>query len=199
MTSTNKTSRPQLCAYLASRPGGDPAFSDMARRTGRAVAESGADLVYGGGSSGLMGDIADACLATGGRVTGVITEHLYDLEVAHQAVTELIVVGDMPERKREMFERADGFLVLPGGIGTMEELFEVWCWAALGLHPKALGLLNVNGFYDRLLEFMQRAASDGLMAPSTLELLFVDDDPQRLVERVLHAVAAHHPSGTMSL
>lgn len=188
MTSSDPTTRVQLCAYLASRHGGDPAYTELARATGRAIANAGGDLVYGGGSVGLMGEIAHATLEAGGNVVGIITEHLYSLEVARQDITELIVVPDMPTRKREMFERAEGFLILPGGVGTMEELFEVWCWAALGLHPKALGLLNVNGFYDGLLSFMHRAVDDGLMGAGTLELLMVDDDPERLVRRVLTAI-----------
>ncbi|NLA35628.1 MAG: TIGR00730 family Rossman fold protein [Actinobacteria bacterium] len=188
MTSPEPTTRVQLCAYLASRHGDDPAYTELARATGRAIAGAGGDLVYGGGSVGLMGEIAHATLEAGGNVVGIITEHLYSLEVAQRDITELIVVPDMPTRKREMFERAEGFLILPGGVGTMEELFEVWCWAALGLHPKALGLLNVNGFYDGLLTFMQRAVDDGLMGAATLELLMVDDDPERLVQRVLTAI-----------
>lgn len=190
MTAPERADRIKLCAYLASRHGADPAFTDAARETGRAIVAAGCDLVYGGGSVGLMGEIADSVLDAGGSVTGIITEHLHQLEVAHTAVTELVVVPDMPTRKKEMFDRADGFVILPGGVGTMEELFEVWCWAALGLHPKALGLLNVNGYYDGLLEFMGRAVADGVMGQRVLDLLHVDTDPQRLVERVRDAVTA---------
>lgn len=176
-----------ICVYLASRHGTEPAYTDDTRRLGTALASSGCDLVYGGGSVGLMGEIADAVLAAGGAVTGVITEHLYGLEVGHQQVTELIVVPDMPTRKKAMFDRAEGFVIAPGGVGTMEELFEVWCWAALGLHPKTLGLLNTQGYYDHLLAFMQRSVDDQLMSQRTLDLLIVDDDPMRLVERVVAA------------
>ena len=176
-----------LCVYLASRHGTNPAYTEATRRLGVAMAAGGCDLVYGGGSVGLMGEVADAVLAGGGAVTGVITEHLFNLEVGHQTVTELIVVPDMPTRKKAMFDRAEGFLIAPGGVGTMEELFEVWCWAALGLHPKTLGLLNTEGYYDGLLTFMQRSVADGLTSARTLDLLIVDDDPERLVDRVVTA------------
>ncbi|HQF93524.1 MAG TPA: TIGR00730 family Rossman fold protein [Microthrixaceae bacterium] len=178
-------SRLPICVYLASRHGANPSYTEETRRLGAALAAAGCDLVYGGGSVGLMGEVADAVLAGGGAVTGVITEHLYNLEVGHQQVTELIVVPDMPTRKRAMFERAEGFVIAPGGVGTMEELFEVWCWAALGLHPKTLGMLNCDGYYDHLLAFMQRSVDDGLMSQHTLDLLVVDDDPDRLVERIV--------------
>ena len=141
-------------------------------------------MVYGGGHVGLMGEVADEALAGGRAVTGVITEHLLALEVGHTAVTELIVVPDMPSRKQAMFERADAFVILPGGLGTMEELFEVWCWAALGLHPKALGLLNVEGYYDQLLAFMQRGVDDGLLAAGHLGLVRVSDDPSELLDEL---------------
>jgi uncharacterized protein (TIGR00730 family) len=165
-SSPGAVDRLPICVYLASRHG---------------------NRVYGGGSVGLMGEIANAVLESGGAVTGIITEHLYNLEVGHTAVTELVVVPDMPTRKKAMFDRSEGFIVLPGGVGTMEELFEVWCWAALGLHPKALGLLNTDGYYDHLLAFMQRAVDDQLMSAATLELLVVDDDATRLVDRVTAA------------
>lgn len=176
-----------ICVYLASRHGTSPIYTDDTRRLGAALAAAGCDLVYGGGSVGLMGEVANAVLAGGGAVTGVITEHLYGLEVGHQELTELVVVPDMPTRKKAMFDRAEGFIIAPGGVGTMEELFEVWCWAALGLHPKTLGLLNTAGYYDQLLGFMQRSVDDGLMSASTLDLLVVDDDPTRLVDRVVAA------------
>ncbi len=134
-----------------------------------------------------MGEVADAVIAGGGSVTGVITEHLLGLEVGHRSVTNLIVVPDMPTRKKAMFDRADGFVIAPGGVGTMEELFEVWCWAALGLHPKALGVLNTAGYYDLLIGFMQRSVDEGLTSQHTLDLLIVDDDPERLVARVAQA------------
>lgn len=182
-----------ICVYLGSRHGASPAYTDAARRLGAALADAGCDLVYGGGSVGLMGEVANAALAGGAAVTGVITEHLLDREVGHHDVTELVVVPDMSSRKREMFERAEGFAVVPGGVGTMEELFEVWCWAALGLHPKALAMLNTEGYYDQLLAFMQRTVDDGFMDQRTLDLLVVDDDPERLVSRLVAASRADRP------
>ncbi len=176
-----------ICVYLASRHGDHVGYTEQTRRLGAALGAAGCDLVYGGGSVGLMGEVADAVLAAGGSVTGVITEHLYALEVGHTELSELVVVPDMPTRKKEMFDRSEGFIVAPGGVGTMEELFEVWCWAALGLHPKALAMLNTDGYYDHLLAFMQRSVDDGLMSGSTLDLLVVDDDPERLVARVVAA------------
>lgn len=176
-----------LCVYLASRHGIRPDFAVDARRLGAALTAADCDLVYGGGSVGLMGEVADAVIAGGGSVTGVITEHLLGLEVGHRSVTNLIVVPDMPTRKKAMFDRADGFVIAPGGVGTMEELFEVWCWAALGLHPKALGVLNTAGYYDLLIGFMQRSVDEGLTSQHTLDLLIVDDDPERLVARVAQA------------
>jgi len=184
---SNVPPRIPICVYLASRHGADSAYTESTRRLGAALAVAGCDLVYGGGSVGLMGEVADAVLAAGGAVTGVITEHLFELEVGHAEVTELIVVPDMPTRKKEMFDRARGFVVAPGGVGTMEELFEVWCWAALGLHPKALGMLNTNGYFDHLLAFMQRAVADGLMSQATLDLLIVEEDPVHLVQRIVTA------------
>ena len=179
---TSPAERPAVCVYCGSRNGTDPAYADAAARLGRVMGERRLDLVYGGGHVGLMGVIADAVNATGGRVTGVITEHLLDREVGHRSIDELIVVPDMPTRKREMFDRADAFVVLPGGVGTMEELFEVWCWASLGLHPKRLGLLNVSGYYDSLLGFMQRAVDDGMFDRSSLDLAHVAKDPEELLD-----------------
>lgn len=184
---TAASGRLPLCVYMASRHGNRPVYTDAAIELGRVLANSGCDLVYGGGSVGLMGEVAGVVLANGGNVTGVITEHLYGLEVGHQSVTELIVVPDMPTRKKAMFDRAEGFIILPGGVGTMEELFEVWCWAALGLHPKALAMLNTDGYYDHLMGFMQRSVDDGLTSQTTIDLMIVEDDPAVLVQRVIAA------------
>jgi uncharacterized protein (TIGR00730 family) len=150
-----------------------------ARELGRSLAIAGYDLVYGGGHVGLMGEVADAALAAGADVTGVITEHLVEREVMHVGVTDLVIVPDMQSRKREMFDRADAFVALPGGVGTMEELFEVLCWWYLGLHPKPVGILNVDGFYDGLLAFFDRAIADGFIGD---ELLVVSDDIDELFD-----------------
>lgn len=188
MSVPQPTERLPICVYMASRHGNRIPYTTAARRLAGALADHGCDLVYGGGSVGLMGEVATTVLDAGGAVTGVITQHLYDLEVAHSRVTELIVVPDMQTRKRAMFDRSEAFIVLPGGVGTMEELFEVWCWASLGLHPKVLGLLNVDGYYDHLCAFMQRSVDDGLTNQATIDLLIVDDDPVSLVEQVLDRI-----------
>ncbi len=175
----------RLCVYCASNLGDDPAFADSARALGEELGRRGVDLVYGGGHIGLMGIVADAALGAGRHVTGVITEELADREVAHRGVTELVVVADMPARKRAMYEAADAFMALPGGVGTMEELFEVLCWAYLGLHPKPIGLLNVSGFYDPLIQFLDGAVDRGLCKPRVRELLRVGEDPAELLDRLL--------------
>lgn len=132
-----------------------------------------------------MGVVADEVLAGGGSVTGVITEHLMTPELAHPGLDELVVVEGMPERKREMFERADAFLTLPGGVGTMEEMFEVLCWSYLGLHPKPMGLLNVAGYYDPLIAFLDHAVDQGLCRPRVRELLVVGEDTRELLDHLL--------------
>jgi uncharacterized protein (TIGR00730 family) len=148
----------------------------VAHDVGSIIAARGADLVFGGGSIGLMGVVADAALAGGSHVIGVITEALLDREVAHRGITELRITADMPGRKQQMYAEADAFCTLPGGIGTMEEFFEVLTWGYLGLHPKPMGLVNVNGFYDPLLGFLDHAIDQGLLRPSVMELLVVGRD-----------------------
>jgi uncharacterized protein (TIGR00730 family) len=150
------------------------------------MASRGLDLVYGGGHIGLMGIVAGEVLAGGREVTGVITEHLFDREVAHHGLTELVVAADMPARKEAMFRRGDAFVALPGGVGTMEELFEVLCWRGLGLHPKPVGLLNVDGYYDHLVAFLDRAMADDFLRE---QHLVVDDDVERLLDGLLTARA----------
>ncbi|MFZ4518405.1 MAG: TIGR00730 family Rossman fold protein [Microthrixaceae bacterium] len=178
-----------VAVYCASRHGDDPVFAADARATGAALARAGADVVYGGGHIGLMGEMADAALAGGARVTGVITEQLREAEIAHQGLHELLVVPDMTARKLAMSERADAFLALPGGVGTMEELFEVLCWGYLGLHPKPVGLLDTAGYYDHLLAFLRQSVERGMTKARVLDLLRVDDDPARLVWLLLDSVA----------
>ncbi|MCZ7627976.1 MAG: TIGR00730 family Rossman fold protein [Microthrixaceae bacterium] len=168
--------RPRIAVYCASRVGSDPAFAEVAHDVGEAIAARGADLVFGGGSIGLMGVLADAALAGGSHVIGVITEALLGREVAHRGVTELRITADMPARKQQMYAEADAFCTLPGGIGTMEEFFEVLTWGYLGIHPKPMGLVNVNGFYDPLLGFLDHAIDQGLLRPSVMELLVVGRD-----------------------
>lgn len=171
--------------YCGSRTGDDPAFADAARVVGEELVRRGVDLVYGGGHVGLMGIVSDAALGGGRHVTGVITEQLVGREVAHEGVSELLVVPDMPARKQAMYANADAFLALPGGVGTMEELFEVLCWGYLGLHPKPMGLLNVSGYYDELVAFLDRAVASGMAAARVRDLLAVGSDPAEVLDRLL--------------
>lgn len=177
MTTADRPLR--ICVYCGSSHGARAAYTAAARELGSTLAVRGLDLVYGGGQVGLMGEVADAVLAGGRPVTGIITQHLVDREVMHPGVPDLVVVPDMQTRKREMFERSDAFIALPGGVGTMEELFEVLCWWHLGLHPKPIGIVNVDGFYDGLLSYLRRATDDGFIGE---ELLVVSDDVESLVD-----------------
>jgi uncharacterized protein (TIGR00730 family) len=183
------TRPPRLCVYCASNLGDDPSFAASAAEVGDELGRRGIDLVYGGGHVGLMGVVADRALAGGRSVTGVITEHLMKPEVAHGDLDELVVVPGMPERKRAMFERADAFLTLPGGVGTMEEMFEVLCWSYLGLHPKPMGLLNVGGYYDHLVAFLDESVERGLCRPRIRELLVVGDDVATLLDHLVPGAA----------
>jgi hypothetical protein len=176
-----------LCVFCGSRFGRDPRYRAAAETLGRLIAERGLQLVYGGGSVGLMGALADAALASGGRVVGVIPEALVRREVGHDRLTERHVVHSMHERKALMAELADGFLALPGGFGTFDELFEIVTWAQLGLHGKPVGLLNVAGYYDGLLELVRHASAECFVHHANRSLLLSDDDPLRLLDRL----AAH--------
>jgi uncharacterized protein (TIGR00730 family) len=178
-----------ICVYCGSRPGELPAYAEAARALGHAIARQGHGLVYGGGNVGLMGIVADAVLAGGGPVVGVIPEALVQREVGHQRLSEQHVVPDMHVRKRLMAERADAFIALPGGIGTLEELFEVWTWRQLGYHDKPIGLLNTAGFYDELLRFMDHTVAQGFLDLAQRRMPLVDTDPVALLERVLVAAA----------
>ena len=171
----------RLCVYCGSRPGRRPDYAQAAQVLGRALAAGGGELIYGGGRVGLMGLVADAALAAGGRVIGVIPEALMQREVGHAGLHELHVVPDMHQRKRRMAEGASAFLALPGGIGTLEELFEVWTWRQLGYHDQPIGLLNVGGYFDPLLQFVDRMIDEGFLAAEQRQLLRVDDDPLRLL------------------
>ncbi len=173
-----------LCVFCGSSPGVDPVHAAAARALGIALAEAGVDLVYGGGRVGLMGVVADSVLAAGGRATGVIPKALADLEVAHLGLTELHIVGSMHERKAMMADRSDGFIALSGGIGTFEELFEIWTWGQLGDHAKPVALLNVAGFYDKLAGFLDDVVTAGFLRPAHRAMLMVDDDPAALVRRM---------------
>lgn len=162
-----------LCVYCGSRAGTQPAYAQAAQAVGRWIGHHGGQLVYGGGRNGLMGQVAQATLAAGGRVVGVIPQALVDKEMANHDCTELHVVQTMHERKRLMAEHADAFLALPGGIGTFEELFEVWTWQQLGYHDKPLGLLNTAGYYDHLMGFLRQSVAQGFMSDWQMAMLRV--------------------------
>src|SRR5271154_5558209 len=165
-----------VCVFCGSSSGKGPQYADSARRLGAALAARGLELVYGAGDVGLMGVLADAALAAGGRVVGVIPQALVQREVAHHGLSELHVVRTMHERKALMADRADAFLALPGGFGTADELFEILTWAQLGLHSKPVGLLNVAGFFDPLLAWIDRCVSDGFLRPENRDLLLISAD-----------------------
>jgi len=178
-----------LCVYCGSRHGARASYAAAARALGRAAGERGWQIVYGGGKVGLMGEVADAALAAGARVIGVIPESLQQREVGHRGLHELHVVPTMHLRKQMMAERADAFVALPGGIGTLEELFEVWAWRQLGYHDQPLGLLNVEGYYDELLRFMDRTVAEGFLEARQRANLLVDTEPQRLLDTLARAAA----------
>lgn len=162
-----------VCVYCGSQAGGRPAYARAAAALGEAIARDGLTLVYGGGRVGLMGVVADAALAAGGRVVGVIPRLLVRKEVAHAGLAELVVTGSMQERKAKMAGLSDAFVALPGGIGTLDELFEMWTWAQLGLHAKPCALINTEGYYDHLVGFLDRAVEEGFLRPGIRSLLRV--------------------------
>jgi len=170
-----------LCVFCGSSPGADPAFGVAAERFGAAVAERGLELVYGGASVGLMGVVADAALAAGGRATGVITESLAGHEIAHQTLSDLHVVSTMHERKALMSDLSDAFVMLPGGFGTYEEFMESVTWAQLGIHDKPCGILNVEGFFDDLLGFVRHAAAQGFIKARQIDTLVISDNVDELL------------------
>lgn len=173
-----------LCIFCGSRPGVDPTYVETARWVGTSIAQRGVAIVYGGGRVGLMGAVADAALAANGRVIGVIPQMLVDREVGHAGISELHVVRTMAERKEMMGALSDGFLTLPGGTGTMDELFEAWTWTQLGLQRKPSGLLNLRGYYDPLIAFLDRAVDQGFLSALNRDQLWVDDSAERLIERL---------------
>ena len=179
----------RVCVYAGSNPGSDPAYADAARSLAGLMAERGIGLVYGGGKVGLMGVIADTTLAAGGEAIGVMPQALIDREIGHPGLTELKVVHSMHERKALMAELADAFVAVPGGIGTLEELIEVYTWSQLGIHDKACGVLNVRGYYDGLASFLDHAVQEGFLRPQHRAVLTVAEDPGELLD----ALAAFVP------
>ena len=178
-----KTIKANICVFTGSRRGARPEYAAAARRIGRELAARGYGLVYGGGNVGLMGIVADAVLEQQGHVIGVIPAAFVEKEVAHRGLSELRIVQSMHERKAMMAEASHAFIAMPGGIGTMEEFFEVLSWAQLGLHNKPCGLLNVCAYYRRLVEFMDYAVEQGFLKPKHRELLVVESDPGELLDR----------------
>jgi len=176
-----------LCVYCGSRPGNLSAFSEAAQSVGEWIGHRGGQLVYGGGRNGLMGIVAEATLAAGGRVVGIIPKALVEKEWAHQGCTELHVVDTMHERKRLMADRADAFLALPGGIGTFEEFFEVWTWRQLGYHDKPVGLLNVAGYFDGLMSFIGSSVEHQFMNEWQMDLIRVGSDIATLLPDLVQA------------
>ena len=174
-----------VCVYCGSRMGENPRFAAVAAEVGQWIGSHGGQLVYGGGRNGLMGIVADATLAAGGRVVGIIPHALVEKEWAQTNCTELHVVDTMHERKRMMAERADAFLALPGGIGTFEELFEVWTWRQLGYHDKPVGLLNSEGYYDSLLSFIHQVENAGFMSDWQTRLVRVGHEPLALLQSLV--------------
>ncbi|MGJ0516254.1 MAG: TIGR00730 family Rossman fold protein [Methylomicrobium sp.] len=172
-----------ICVYCGSSPGRRDAYATNARALAEALVSRDIGLVYGGASIGIMGAMADHVLRLGGRAVGVIPEALMHKEVAHYQLTELYVTQSMHERKMRMAELSDGFIALPGGLGTLEELFEIWTWAQLGFHHKPCGLLNAEGYYDPLIEFLDHAVTEQFVKESHRSMLIVESEPERLLDR----------------
>jgi len=172
-----------VCVYCGSSAGRDPAYVEAAGALGRALVARGLGLVYGGASVGVMGAVADAVLDLGGRAVGVIPEALMRKEIAHGGLTELVVTSSMHERKTRMAELSDAFVALPGGIGTLEEIFEAWTWGQLGLHAKPFGFLNVAGYWDGLVSFLDHAVRERFVREPHRAMLVVSEDPEELLDR----------------
>ena len=186
-----------VCVYCGSRPGNDPVYAEAARSTGQWIGEHGGQLVYGGGRNGLMGIVAEATQAAGGRVVGIIPKALVDLEQANTHCDELHVVDTMHERKALMAERSDAFIALPGGIGTFEELFEVWTWRQLRYHDKAIGVLNVAGYYDALLVFLENSVRAGFMSDAQMTLFKTGTEVEPLMQAVVQAAGVQQVPDTL--
>lgn len=175
-----------LCIYCGSSSGADLLFAKQASSVGQHLAGKGIRLIYGGGNVGLMGWVADGALSAGGEVVGIIPHHLAEKELAHTGVAQMIRVGSMHERKQLMADLADGFIALPGGIGTVEEVFETLTWLQLGLHRKPVGLLNISGFWDPLLKFLDHMTDNQFLKPEHRSLLLVDTTLPGLLEQFEH-------------
>ena len=183
-----------ICVYCGANFGGHEAYRGAAETVGHTIAKRGLRLVYGGGQVGLMGVVADACIDAGGDVTGVIPDFLDHKEIAHPRVKDMHIVASMHERKLQMAESADAFIALPGGIGTMEELFEVWTWSQLGQHQKPVGILNVRGYFDGLLTFLDTMRDDGFVEAKHRDMLKTDTN----VDALIDAFMAYDYPGTIA-
>ncbi len=183
-----------ICVYCGSKPGHSPEFAQVAVQVGTWIGRHGGQLVYGGGRNGLMGLVAEATLAAGGTVVGIIPKALVEKERAHHGCTELHVVDTMHERKRLMADKADAFLALPGGIGTFEELFEVWTWRQLGYHDKPVGILNTMAYYDGLMTFIAQVVKQGFMADWQTELVSVGQEPESLLRSLVQKAGFSPPA-----
>ncbi|MBN9330423.1 MAG: Rossman fold protein, TIGR00730 family [Comamonas sp. SCN 67-35] len=186
-----------ICVYLGSRPGNNPLFTQAAQAVGRWIGEHRGQLVYGGGNSGLMGVLAQATKDAGGRVVGIIPRALVNKELANRACDELHIVQTMHERKAMMAERSDAFLAIPGGIGTLEELFEVWTWRQLGYHDKPIGVLDADGYYRQMLGFLEHSVQSGFMGDWQMELVRVGRSVPELLAALVQEAGL--PKGTKPL
>jgi uncharacterized protein (TIGR00730 family) len=180
-----------ICVYCGSSPGASEIYASGARDLARVLVEHQISLVYGGGSIGLMGILADEVLRLGGHVIGVIPQALMDKELGHTQLSKLHIVQNMHQRKALMSELSDGFIALPGGIGTLEELFEMFTWLQLGIHNKPLGILNINGFYDQLIEFLKHLVKTKFLASEQLDLLIKETDPELLLQSLSNFQYTH--------
>ncbi len=176
-----------VAIFAGANSGAHPIYVESARELGRALAVANLRVVYGGAHVGVMGAVADGALDAGGEVVGVMPQFLVDREIAHLRLTELVVVKTMHERKAQMMNRGDAFIALPGGSGTLEEIFEAWTWSHVGLHPKACALFNVNEFYTPLVAFLRHTVAEGFVRQANLDDLIVEDDSERLIARLQNA------------
>jgi uncharacterized protein (TIGR00730 family) len=188
-----------VCVYCGSSPGSDPRFAEGAVRAGTLIAQQGLTLVYGGGRVGLMGMVADAALAAGGTVVGVMPADLVAKEIGHTGLTQMHVVGSMHERKLRMAELSDGFLCLPGGPGTFEEILEQWTWALLGVHAKPCGFVNVSGYYEPFRALAQHMADHGFIGQAYVDMLVYEETPEAVLDRFRRYVAPPPKWSTPSL
>lgn len=172
----------RICVFCGSNPGNDPAYLEAAQTLGAAIVTRGYELVYGGAEVGLMGTVADAALEAGGRVVGVMPKALVDKEIGHKGLSEQHIVSSMHERKALMADLSDGFIALPGGVGTLEEIFEIWTWAQLGHHDKPLAFMNVLGFYDPLCAFLDHQSSEGFVRKGHRDMAIFSKDAEEILQ-----------------